>query len=286
MRKVQITSGAYGYRPEGSLHVQPITSRDGPIDLADEEAERLVKLGVGKYTADSSPEVPTTPVATPEGGGSGGRTTENPPDGEGGSQEPETPENRLDPEDLIKMTRTDMSKEIKSTEPAAIIDAEEFSVAEKSAEESAYTYIHKFKTPFAYEGKTYEELTFDWGKLTGDDGLAIENEMQQLGKPVIVPTFSGEYLVRMVTNWQELQTEQDNASGSIADLKTDFTATMQALASSISGVLAARPVEIDLLRIYTQIDSLPEGLLDILAYDFKIDWYDPTYMCRSLHTAR
>jgi len=110
MRKVQITSGAYGYRPEGSLHVQPITSRDGPIDLADEEAERLVKLGVGKYTADSSPEVPTTPVATPEGGGSGGRTTENPPDGEGGSQEPETPENRLDPEDLIKMTRTDMEK--------------------------------------------------------------------------------------------------------------------------------------------------------------------------------
>lgn len=90
-----------------------------------------------------------------------------------------------------------MSKENKSTEPAAIIDAEEFSVAEKSAEESAYTYIHKFKTPFAYEGKTYEELTFDWGKLTGDDGLAIENEMQQLGKPVIVPTFSGEYLVRM-----------------------------------------------------------------------------------------
>ena len=29
------------------------------------------------------------------------------------------------------------------------------------------------------------------------DGLAIENEMQQLGKAVIVPTFSGEYLIRM-----------------------------------------------------------------------------------------
>lgn len=54
--------------------------------------------------------------------------------------------------------------------------------------------------------------------------------------------------------------------------------SMQALASSISSVLAARPVEIDLLRVYTQIDSLPEELLDILAYDFKIDWYDPTYM--------
>jgi|GEM_PF-896404 len=111
MRKVQITSGAYGYRPEGSLHVQPTTSRDGPINLADEEAERLVKLGVAKYTADSSQEAPATPVATPEGGGSDGRTTENPPNGEGDSQEPETPEKHLDSKDLIKkMTRPEMEK--------------------------------------------------------------------------------------------------------------------------------------------------------------------------------
>ncbi len=110
MRKVQITSGAYGYRPEGSLRVRPTTSRDGPIELADEEAERLVKLGVARYTADSSLEAPTTPVATPEGGGSGGRTTENPPDGEGGSQGPETPKNHLDPEGLMKMTRPEMEK--------------------------------------------------------------------------------------------------------------------------------------------------------------------------------
>lgn len=53
--------------------------------------------------------------------------------------------------------------------------------------------------------------------------------------------------------------------------------SMQALASSISSVLAARPAEIDLLRIYTQIDSLPEELLDILAYDFKVDWWDANY---------
>lgn len=53
--------------------------------------------------------------------------------------------------------------------------------------------------------------------------------------------------------------------------------SMQALASSISSVLAARLAEIDLLRIYTQIDSLPEELLDILAYDFKVDWWDANY---------
>lgn len=53
--------------------------------------------------------------------------------------------------------------------------------------------------------------------------------------------------------------------------------SMQALASSISSVLAARPAEIDLIRIYTQIDFLPEELLDILAYDFKVDWWDANY---------
>jgi phage tail P2-like protein len=35
--------------------------------------------------------------------------------------------------------------------------------------------------------------------------------------------------------------------------------------------------EIDSLRIYTRIDELPEDLLDILAYDFKVDWYDYGY---------
>lgn len=78
-----------------------------------------------------------------------------------------------------------------------IIDPNEFSVAEQESANSGYSYTHKFPTPFHFESKSYTELTFDWNKLTGVDGLAIENEMQALGKPVIVPTFSGEYLVRM-----------------------------------------------------------------------------------------
>lgn len=86
---------------------------------------------------------------------------------------------------------------MEKNKPDVIIDADEFAVAEKEAEQSAYTYTHKFKRPFEYQGKTFNELTFDWGKLTGRDGLAIENELQQIGKAVIVPTFSGEYLIRM-----------------------------------------------------------------------------------------
>lgn len=53
--------------------------------------------------------------------------------------------------------------------------------------------------------------------------------------------------------------------------------SMYALAASIAGVLAARLEEIEQLMIYSRIDALPEALLDILAYDFKVDWWDGDY---------
>lgn len=52
---------------------------------------------------------------------------------------------------------------------------------------------------------------------------------------------------------------------------------MQALAAGIAEVLAARPAEIDRLLIYPRIDELLEDLLDRLAYDFKVDWWDAEY---------
>ena len=58
-------------------------------------------------------------------------------------------------------------------------------------------------------------------------------------------------------------------------LRTD--PSVVALAEALGEVLAARPAEIDLLRIYPAIDQLDERLLDILAYDFKVDWWDADY---------
>ena len=52
---------------------------------------------------------------------------------------------------------------------------------------------------------------------------------------------------------------------------------MLALASTIAESLAARPDEIASLMIYSRIDELPEELLDILAHDFKVDWWDYNY---------
>ena len=53
--------------------------------------------------------------------------------------------------------------------------------------------------------------------------------------------------------------------------------SMIAVASSVAAALSARPEEIESLMIYTQIDSLSDELLDILAYDFKVDWWDANY---------
>ena len=52
---------------------------------------------------------------------------------------------------------------------------------------------------------------------------------------------------------------------------------MVALAYSIANVLEQRLDEINLGQIYTRIDQLPEDLLDILAKDFAVDWYDHDY---------
>ena len=50
-----------------------------------------------------------------------------------------------------------------------------------------------------------------------------------------------------------------------------------ALGQAIAKVMESRQDEIASLRIYPRIDELPEWLLDILARDFAVDWYDRSY---------
>ena len=79
------------------------------------------------------------------------------------------------------------------------VNEKEMQAAEKEARTSTTTYTHKFATPFEFEGKTYENLTFVWGTLTGNDFLAIEAEIAAMGKALISPEFSSEFLVRMAS---------------------------------------------------------------------------------------
>ena len=58
-------------------------------------------------------------------------------------------------------------------------------------------------------------------------------------------------------------------------LRTD--PSVVALAESLATVLVDRLPEIDRLLLYPAIDTLDEPLLDILAHDFKVDWWGPEY---------
>lgn len=51
---------------------------------------------------------------------------------------------------------------------------------------------------------------------------------------------------------------------------------LAALASSVACILN-RKNEIQRLAIYSQIDVLPEDLINILIHDFKVDWCDDSY---------
>ena len=50
--------------------------------------------------------------------------------------------------------------------------------------------------------------------------------------------------------------------------------SMLALASGLADVLAQRPAEIASIKIYQNIDALPESLLDQMAHDFNVAWWN------------
>lgn len=91
-----------------------------------------------------------------------------------------------------------MKKE--NTAPANT-DAFDVAVAESDIQMVEATdsdlYVHTFKRPISYNGKTYESLTFDFSSLTGGDSLDVENELQSMGHAVVVRTLDGAYLSRM-----------------------------------------------------------------------------------------
>lgn len=68
---------------------------------------------------------------------------------------------------------------------------------EANTEQDCFTYTHKFKKPFSYRNMIYEQLTFDWGSLTGKDHMAIENEILRRGKTLILPAYTSEFLCGM-----------------------------------------------------------------------------------------
>lgn len=107
MKRVKITNGLYGYRPEGSKYPNPIPAGSLCI-VTDVEAARLASLGVGVVLEDIPEEGAAGAVATPveneDGAGAGVDTT-----GQDGSAE--GAENaHLDPEQLQGLTNAKLKE--------------------------------------------------------------------------------------------------------------------------------------------------------------------------------
>lgn len=56
---------------------------------------------------------------------------------------------------------------------------------------------YKLIKPIEYEDKKYDELTLDFGKLTGNDAIKIETEMEMMNIYVMAPETSRSYQIRM-----------------------------------------------------------------------------------------
>jgi len=92
-----------------------------------------------------------------------------------------------------------MSKDNITNLPNPDIDPDEYSAMETDAEKAKSgglnlsQFTSKLKKPFEYMGKSYEELTFDFDSLSGQDCLDIGNELAARGVTVVAPEFSTEY---------------------------------------------------------------------------------------------
>ncbi|MEG1513798.1 MAG: hypothetical protein RSD95_02820 [Clostridia bacterium] len=103
MRTVVITQGTYGYKPKGARHISPRDSSSGQIELPDNEAARIVGLGVAEYTGVDA-------VATTADGDFA--ITQGNPIGEApeGNEAPAMRQARLDGQSLMDMTKDEIAR--------------------------------------------------------------------------------------------------------------------------------------------------------------------------------
>lgn len=101
MKRVKITSGLYGHRPAGAKRLRPVPA-GGICVTTDEEAARLVKIGVGVILPDEADKRTQEGVATHPEGGDAGSAGVDTPDGDGPAEGEGAA--RLDPEQLKELT--------------------------------------------------------------------------------------------------------------------------------------------------------------------------------------
>lgn len=65
------------------------------------------------------------------------------------------------------------------------------------AKDNKTVYTHKLDKPFKYQEREYHEIKFDFGALSGNDALAVEEELEAINKYILAPETSKAYQSRM-----------------------------------------------------------------------------------------
>ena len=104
MKLIRIISGTYGHRPENSNYVIPVTVGDPPISVDNDEAERLVAIGVAAYV-DAVATAPAQPDEEQAISNSSNSTY-----GESGDSDPGEIAGHLDRDQLMEWKMADLKK--------------------------------------------------------------------------------------------------------------------------------------------------------------------------------
>ena len=68
----------------------------------------------------------------------------------------------------------------------------------KKKDQADGIYIHELDEPMTWEGKTYERFEFKFLDLTGQDGIDVEQEInEEQGTVLFIPEMTPEYQLRI-----------------------------------------------------------------------------------------
>lgn len=118
-------------------------------------------------------------------------------------------------------------------EAAAVVATSAGSI--NSALESQIAYWQNYNTNL----QSLTERSADIEGLSDVIASFADGSSESVNAVAGMASATDEELAAMVANWQTLQQEQQNASGSIADLKTDFTNTMDELQAQLAANIDA-----------------------------------------------
>lgn len=118
-------------------------------------------------------------------------------------------------------------------EAAAVVETSAGSI--NSALESQITYWQDYNSNL----QSLTERSADIEGLSAVIASFADGSEDSVNAIAGLANASDEDLQTMVTNWQELQKEQEAAAGSVADLKTDFSSTMDELQQELAADIEA-----------------------------------------------